>query len=175
MQFLKELMHIAAKQARIDEAKKPKKATDGKLPVALGMVKIPSFISGNMVMSDDDENDDPVEEGKESIKVDVPKARNKRLNDVLSTRKGGRHYDAKKDYVRAKEKSKLFRESADDGMCKWSYEAEYEVKDRSGDGRPDASRHDDGVVTAATAEEAKAKVKAMKKGLYLSVRVSKHA
>lgn len=110
MEFLKELMHIAAKAARIDEAKKPKKATDGKMPAALGMVKIPSFVSGNMVMSDDDENDDPVAEGKESIKVAIPKARNKRLSDVLGSRKGGRHYDPKKDYVRAKEKSKLFRE-----------------------------------------------------------------
>lgn len=42
-----------------------------------------------------------------SVKVPALAPRNKQLNDVLRTRKGGKHYDARSDYVRAKEKVKI--------------------------------------------------------------------
>lgn len=41
------------------------------------------------------------------IKLEPLKPRNKHLNDVLRSRKGGVHYDEKSDYNRAKEKAKL--------------------------------------------------------------------
>lgn len=40
----------------------------------------------------------------------LPKARNKQLNDVLLSKKGGRHYNAKKDYKRSQEKQKIRKE-----------------------------------------------------------------
>lgn len=112
MQLLKELMAIASEHARLDEAASKKLKKSGPF---LPMKKIPSFVAGNMVMSDDmdAENDEseaekPVAEAMlpmTTLKVMMPKARNKQVNDVLKSKKGGRHYDAKKDFVRAKEKS----------------------------------------------------------------------
>lgn len=92
MEFIRELMII--------EAEKAKKK-----------VKKPACVSGNMVMSKDEpagpgEEELSVTESKNIIKVDTPKPRNKQLSTVLATRKSGRHHDAKKDYVRAKEKQK---------------------------------------------------------------------
>lgn len=42
----------------------------------------------------------------DKITVELPKPRNKQLNDVLRTRKGGRMQDKRKDYDRNKEKQK---------------------------------------------------------------------
>jgi hypothetical protein len=46
-------------------------------------------------------------EGKKSgvINVDVLKPRNKHVNDILRSKKGGRHHDRKSDFKRAKQKS----------------------------------------------------------------------
>lgn len=44
---------------------------------------------------------------QDPIIIEPPKPRNKQLNDILRTRKGGTHYDPKGDYVRAKEKKKV--------------------------------------------------------------------
>lgn len=92
MELFKELMTLA-------EAQDKKK------------VRKPGMVAGNMVMSADEpagpgEKEENVAEAKNTIKVDVPKPRNKQLFTALVTRKGGRHHDPKKDYVRAKEKQK---------------------------------------------------------------------
>lgn len=50
-------------------------------------------------------------ESENKVKLDPLKPRNKRGNDVLRSKKSARHYNAKKDYVRAKEKDKVQRGS----------------------------------------------------------------
>lgn len=100
MEFLRELL---------SESKKDK----SKAPV-LKMLPIKSFVAGNMVTSnpeDDNECDtDTVTEGKDKVKVPVSKPRAKDINDALVHTKSGRHYDPKRDYVRAKEKSRSRKE-----------------------------------------------------------------
>lgn len=53
-------------------------------------------------------NGEAMSEGKKSAKivVDVPKPRGKHVNDVLRSKRGGRHHDAKSDYNRAKTKAR---------------------------------------------------------------------
>lgn len=51
------------------------------------------------------------ESKQDKIKLDPLKPRNKRGNDVLRSKKSGRHYNAKTDYVRAKEKEKKHHNS----------------------------------------------------------------
>lgn len=50
------------------------------------------------------------EADENKMKIDQPKPRGKQVNDVLRTRKGGRHFDKRKDYDRAKEKQKHLRD-----------------------------------------------------------------
>lgn len=102
-----------ASDKQIDEAKKTKPVAK---PGALSLLPIKPFTAGNMVMShrsddDGDENDEAVEEGKDmKVTGKGPKVRNQGLHNVLSGRKGGAMYDAKRDYVRAKEKQKQRRD-----------------------------------------------------------------
>lgn len=110
MQFLKELMAMSSDD-QINEAKKAK--TAGKAGM-LSMIPINSFSAGNMVFpksSSDEEEDECVEESDSKMKITgkAPKVRNQQLHNVLSGRKGGAMYDAKRDYVRAKEKQKQRR------------------------------------------------------------------
>lgn len=51
---------------------------------------------------------------KESQDMELPKPRNKQVNDVLRSKKGGRHFDAKVDYKRSKEKEKVRQDTRDD-------------------------------------------------------------
>lgn len=112
MKFLKELMDLAADML-LDEEKKRKVGEP-----FVGMRPIKSFVAGNMVMSnrsdgdgDDCEDEDDVKEAHDmKLKLVTLKPRNQQLHNVLGTRKGGRHYDAKSDYNRAKEKSKAKKE-----------------------------------------------------------------
>lgn len=164
MELLKELFDI---YASIAEAKSDKKKE--KTP-ALKMKKVTSFVAGNMVMSG---NGEAMSEAKKSatIVVKAPAPRNKQLNDVLSTRKGGRHYDPKSDYVRAKEKHKARRmDESEEGY--WRYEATTEYKNRGGDGGPETyTRSNDGYVRADSKEAALAKAKSHNTKAY-DVRVS---
>lgn len=57
-----------------------------------------------------------IESKKGPSKVPPSSPRNKQLHQVLSGRKGGRHYDPKRDYVRAKEKDKAHRNSLDESV-----------------------------------------------------------
>jgi hypothetical protein len=43
----------------------------------------------------------------DTVDAKLPKPRNKHVNDVLKSKKGGRHYDPKSDYKRSKEKEKV--------------------------------------------------------------------
>lgn len=96
MEFLKELLDL---YKVVDLKHLGKKESHPHLK----MTKVSSFVTG-----------DTMREGKEVIKIDVPKPRNKQLNDTLKNRKGGRHHDSRSDYVRAKEKSKDRRAAVDD-------------------------------------------------------------
>lgn len=49
---------------------------------------------------------------EQTIVVEVSKPRAKQVNDVLLSKHGGRHFDPKKDYKRAKERSKVRKEIA---------------------------------------------------------------
>lgn len=150
MEFLKELLDL--NKAEQPAKKKEKKDTGPHLK----MVKLPSFVAGNMVMR----------EGKETVKVAAPKARNKHLNDVLKGRKGGRHYDARADYVRAKEKQKTrnaMMESDDCEDCYFEVSWCEEVKNRSGEGPETRDSWHHEVVKAPTKEAAIAKIKARAK------------
>jgi hypothetical protein len=55
----------------------------------------------------------PLAEGKKSKKPKMPKQRHRDLHAALITKKGGRHYSERTDYVRAKEKSKFHKETSD--------------------------------------------------------------
>jgi len=100
MEFLRELL---------SESKKDK----NKAPV-LKMLPIKSFVAGNMVTSNpEDDECESVTEGKDKVKVPVSKPRAKDINDALVHTKSGRHYDPKRDYVRAKEKSRSRKEMQD--------------------------------------------------------------
>lgn len=46
----------------------------------------------------------------DKVKLDPLKPRNKRGHDILRSKKSARHYNARNDYVRAKEKDKTRRE-----------------------------------------------------------------
>lgn len=151
MEFIKELFALT-------EAKKKDLHRGGMMPIA-------SFV-GNTVLSKDtthgeDEDEEVVAEKSNTMKVELPKARNKQVNDVLRAKKGGRMFDEKKDFSRAKEKAKASRGFFESEMKQWDYEVEYEVKDRSGE-RGDYSKttYDDGIVSATSAAEAKEKIKA---------------
>lgn len=50
-----------------------------------------------------------IAETENKIKVELPKPRNKQGNDILRSKRGGRHFDKRKDYDRAKEKQKQIR------------------------------------------------------------------
>lgn len=109
MEFLKELMSMTSDKP-LNEAKKDKPAKSGPLK----LLPLKPFSAGNMVMShrSDEDEDPPVEESDSKMKTPkVPKPRNQHVNDVLMSRKGGRMYDAKRDYVRAKVKQEERRNS----------------------------------------------------------------
>lgn len=159
MQFLKELLDLY-KLVDLEQGKKDNGPH-------LKMTKLSSFVTG-----------DTVREGKETVKVEVPKPRNKQLNDTLKGRKGGRHYDARSDYVRAKEKHKArnMMESeleSDDKYFEVSWYVEH--KNRSGEGPETYDCKDDTTIKAASKEEAIAKIKARVKGAtnFRAVQVSK--
>lgn len=101
MDLLRELFEINKATALLEAKKRKKEKRETGVP-ALGMVPVTSFV-GNMVMSGDGE---AMSEGKKSAKivVDVPKPRGKHVNDVLRSKKGGRHHDHKSDFNRAKQK-----------------------------------------------------------------------
>jgi hypothetical protein len=46
----------------------------------------------------------------DTIKLDLIKPRNKRGEEILRSKRSVRHYNARKDYVRAKEKDKTRRD-----------------------------------------------------------------
>lgn len=109
MEFLKELMSMTSDN-QINEAKKDKPVKAGPLK----LLPLKPFSAGNMVMShrSDEDEDPPVEESHSKMKTPkVPKPRNEHGNNVLAGRKGGRMYDAKRDFVRAKVKHEERRNS----------------------------------------------------------------
>lgn len=50
-------------------------------------------------------------EADDTVKLDPIKPRDKKGHDILRSKKGGRHYNARTDYVRSKEKSKIRRDA----------------------------------------------------------------
>lgn len=64
----------------------------------LGMVPLTSFIS--IAMTERAKKMKSASDTK--ITIEVPKPRAKRVNDILRSKRGGRHYDQKSDYNRAK-------------------------------------------------------------------------
>lgn len=109
MQFIKELYTL------VKQSTKPSTLNVGIVPIA-------SFVNGNTVLSkdttdDENEDGDAVSEQKHenTLSIEVPKPRSKHLNDLMAAKKnaGGRHFDQKKDYSRAKIKS-ADRKNVDD-------------------------------------------------------------
>ena len=95
MELLRELYNIVVQPAK--PKKKPKKKV---------MAALPSFVAGNTVLSSD--GGELSESDKLApIKLGALPVRNKALNDALKSKRGGKHHDARADYVRAKEKQKL--------------------------------------------------------------------
>lgn len=97
MELLRELYNIVVQPTK--PKRKPKKKV---------MAALPSFVAGNTVLSSD--GGELSEANKPApIKLDALPVRNKALNDALKSKRGGKHYDARADYVRAKEKHKTQR------------------------------------------------------------------
>ncbi len=103
MELLRELFEII-KAEQLHEGKKRKKdKRDARVP-ALGMVPMTSFVGGT-VLSGDGET---MSEGKKQDKA--PKPRDKRTNDILRSKKGGPHFDKKKDFKRSLERERTREE-----------------------------------------------------------------
>lgn len=116
-------------------------------------------------------------EGKKDDKIVVPstKPRAKAVNDTLRSKKGARHYNAKTDYVRAKEKSKASQMMEAEECCYFWYDVRWEEKNHSGTGPEETSNHDHGVIEAPSRTQAILKVKNMlsKRAYNAQVRVGK--
>lgn len=150
MELLKELFDIY-------KVKKNKKNKDGK-KTALGMVPVASFV-GNTVMSG--EGEAMSESKKMTVKIAAPKPRNKQVNDVLRSKKGGR-MKSPKDFDRnaaKRDTRNAMMEAEDEDCCYFWYSAVEEVKNRGGVGPDAADRRHDHVIKAANKEEARALVK----------------
>lgn len=108
MEFLKQLL-AEAKPAAEKAPKKPKGAK------FLGAIKYPSFKAGNMFFSQTCSNTIPDSESnaiKEAAKEkELPKPRNKHLNDILVSKRSERH-KSETDYDRAKDKRSLHQQLA---------------------------------------------------------------
>lgn len=171
MELLKELFQII-KADQLHEGKKRKKEKrDSRVP-ALGMVPLTSFVAGNTVMSGEGE---AMSEGKkQSMQLKAPKPRNKQVNDVLRSKKGGRmksDTDFDRNAVK-RDTRKAMTESDDAECCYFWYDVSWEVKNRSGEGPEAFDKHSHGVIKAATKEEATSKVKSQYKDA-MSIRVGK--